>query len=256
MGLMRTLALLLACAVPAAGAAHNWEARVQSVLPAGWELPEGIQPVIGQPVHRLAPARLLNADTDTVALGPVLERHLARTSSFASAGGRTQVSGTLDLAGDGFLAVTPPGGAARFYKIQRGMSGSWRHGGKTYSVSLSVSIFRPRLNNYIVIRDDSGATVWELQIRELFRRTYAAGEPVVLAGRAYRLFYSRLPDGSGREGLCFIYEDTSTGTREYRFYLIPVEQVLGAAPTSYRMFGGDQVFLRVSPDRSTLHIGR
>lgn len=229
---------------------------MRSVLPAGWELPEGVQPIVGQPVYRAAQPRLRQADTATVALRPLFERHLSRTAGFASPGGRTNVSGTLDLAGDGFLAVTPPGGPARFFKIERNMSGSWRHGAKTYSVSLSVSIFRPRLNNVIVIRDEAGATVWELQIRELFRRTYAAGEPVVLGGRPYRLFYARQPDGSGREGLCFIYEDTSTGTREYRFYLIAVAQILGATPTSYRMFGGEQVYLRVSSDRSTLHIGR
>ncbi|MDX6769120.1 MAG: hypothetical protein SF051_06280 [Elusimicrobiota bacterium] len=253
---MRTLALFLACAAPARASGPSWEARVRAALPAGLELPAPPVTALGQAVLRPLPPRLRVADTASVDLRPVFERHLARTSSYRSGSGRVAVSGTLDLNGDGYLAVTVPGEPARFFKIQRGMSGRWRHGTLGYSVSLSVSIFRPRLNNYIVIKDDDGATVWEMQIRELFRQTYAAGEPVVLAGRPYRLFYSRQPDGSGREGLCFIYEDTSSGAREYSFYLIPVEQVLGAAPTSYRMFGGDQVRLRVTPDRATLEIGR
>lgn len=256
MGAMRTLALCLACAVPAAAEAPVWRARVAAVLPAGLELPDAPPTVLGAPVFQLVQARLGAPDTASVALPSVFERHLTRTSGFNSPSGWTHLSGTLDLAGDGFLAVTPPGGTTRFFKIERNMSGSWSSGGRRYSVALSVNIFRARLSNYIVVTDDAGRTVWEQQIRELFRLTYAAGEPVVLAGRPYRLFYSSLPDGSGRRGLCFIYEDNSSGTREYRFYLIPLEQVMGASPTSYSMFGGDRVRLQVTPDRAILSISR
>lgn len=192
-------------------------------------------------------------DSQTVALAPLLDRHLATTDSFQGAGGRTMVSGTLDLAGDGYLAVTPPGGAARFVKIERGMSGSWVDGVHSYRVSLSVSIFRPRLANFIQIRDAStGQLVWEKRILELFRLTYRAGEPVNLAGRPYRLFYSARPD----LGLCFIYDDVVDGTHDYKFYMVPVSQLRGAAPVSYRMFGGDVVRLQASADLSTLQISR
>jgi hypothetical protein len=253
---MRTLALAAALAVPSAAApsaSPSWESRVRSMLPAGWELPDAPAPVAGRPLPRLAG---LTADTESVELAPLFERHLTRTQGYFAGALHVDVAGTLDLAGDGYLAVTPRGQATRFIKIQRGMSGSWQAGGQRYSVSLSVNIFRPRLNNYILIKDAGGRTVWESQIRELFRSTYAAGEPVVVGGRPYRLFYSRQPDGSARRGLCFIYEDHSTGTREYRFYLIPVDQLQSGSPSSYTLHGGDRIRLQLAPDGSTLHISR
>jgi hypothetical protein len=98
------------------------------------------------------------------------------TDFFSGPGGITLLSGTLDLAGDGYLAVTPPGGASRFVKIERGMSGAWSDGARGYRVSLSVSIFRPRLANFIQIRDTAtGQIVWEKRILDLFRVTYRAG---------------------------------------------------------------------------------
>ncbi|UPT75241.1 MAG: hypothetical protein M0D55_05935 [Elusimicrobiota bacterium] len=88
------------------------------------------------------------------------------------------------------------------------MSGSWSDGVHSYKASLSVSVFRPRLANFIQIRNSAtGQLVWEKRISELFRLAYRAGEPVTLAGRPYRLFYSEKPT----LGLCFIYDDTSAG---------------------------------------------
>jgi hypothetical protein len=94
--------------------------------------------------------------------------------------------------------------------------------------------------------------VWEKRISDLFRVTYRAGEPVNLAGRPYRLFYSQKPT----LGLCFIYDDTSAGGHDFKFYMVPLEQLQGAAPSTYRMFGGDVVKLQVSSDLSTLQITR
>lgn len=250
---MRTAILLSALMAARASAAPDPAALVRSALPPGFAPVSFDRPVlVPEPVPVLM--RLLSeADTQTVALAPLLDRHLAATDSFAGAGGRTMVAGTLDLAGDGFLAVTPPGGATRFIKIERGMSGSWSDGVHGYRVSLSVNIFRPRLANYIVIKDaDTGATVWEKRILELFRLTYRAGEPVNLAGRPYRLFFSARPD----LGLCFIYDDASEGGHEYKFYMVPVSQIQGALPASYKMYGGDVVRLHASPDLATLSITR
>ena len=190
-------------------------------------------------------------DTDTVVLPSLLERHLSTTDAFQGAAGMTLIAGTLDVNGDGYLVATPPGGVPHFTKIERGMSGSWSDGVRTYRVSLSVNIFRPRLANYIVITESgTGRVVWEKRISELFRLAYKAGEPVILAGRPYRLFYSKEPTN----GLCFIYDDTSAGRHDFKFYMVPLNQVLGAAPTSYKMYGGDIIGLRVSPDLSTLEI--
>ena len=223
------------------------------VLPPGIDIPAPPLPVAGRPV---GPLILPAADTLTVELTPLLERHLTRTDRFVVSGEETFVSGTLDLAGDGYLAVTPPGGAPKLIKISRGMSGWWASGGRYYSASLSVNIFRARLNNVIVIRDDRDRVVWQKTIRELFRLTYASGEPVTLAGRPYRLFYANQPGGSGRQGLCFIYDENRGGTHEYHFFLVPREQIESPFPTSYRMYGGDHIRLRLDPDGPRLHIAR
>ncbi len=250
---MRTAILLSALVSARAYAAPDPAALIRSAMPAGFaaaalEVPSFI-PV---PVPVLVRAQF-EGDTQTVALPPLLDRHLSQTDSFAGAAGATMVSGTLDLAGDGYLAVTPPGGAPRFIKIERGMSGSWNDGVSSYRVNLSVNIFRPRLANFIQIRDTTnGQIVWEKRISELFRLTYRAGEPVNLAGRPYRLFYSQKPT----LGLCFIYDDTSAGGHDFKFYMVPLQQLQGAAPVSYRMFGGDIVKLQISSDLSNLHITR
>ena len=250
---MRTAILLAALLSARAYAAPDPAALMRSALPPGFA-----PAAIGEPVFIPVPVPVLmraqlEGDTQTVALAPLLDRHLSIVDSFLGAGGETLIAGTLDLSGDGYLAVTPPGGERRFIKIERGMSGTWNDGVHSYRVNLSVNIFRPRLANYIQIRDAStGQIVWENRILELFRHTYRAGEPVNLAGRPYRLFYSQKPT----LGLCFIYDDTSEGGHDYKFYMVPVGQITGAAPVSYRMFGGDVVRLHASPDLTTLHIAR
>ena len=159
----------------------------------------------------------------------------------------------MDVNGGGYLVVTPPGGAARLIKIERGIVDSWNDGVHVYQVSLLVSIFRPRVANFISIRDmTTGGVIWEKRINEFFRLTYEAGEPVNLAGRAYRLYYFARPS----LGLCFMYDDTSAGGHNYKFYMVPLEQIQGAAPTSHKIYGADIVKLLVSPDLATLHIIR
>lgn len=249
---MRPAVLLPLILIARAHAAPDPLALVRSALPPGFA-PSSLESPVWIPMPEPVLIRLqFAADTQTVALGPLLDRHLSTTDSFPGAAGRTLLGGTLDGSGDGYLAVTPPGGAPRFFKIERGMSGGWHDGVRGYKVSLSVNIFRPRLANYLVIRDSGGALVWEKRINELFRLTYRAGEPVNLAGRPYRLFYSRKPT----HGLCFIYDDTSAGGHEYKFYMVPLEQIRGAVPTSYKMYGGDTVRLRATPDLSALEISR
>lgn len=250
---MRVAILLSVLLGARAYAAPDPAALMRSALPPGFA-----PAAMGEPVFVPIPAPVLmraqfEGDTQSVALAPLLDRHLATTDSFSGAGGATLVSGTLDLSGEGYLAVTPPGSAARFVKIERGMSGAWSDGVHAYRVNLSVNIFRPRLANFIQVRDTTtGQIVWEKRILELFRLTYKAGEPVNLAGRPYRLFYSQKPT----LGLCFIYDDASSGTHDYKFYMVPLDQIRGSAPVSYRMFGGDVVKLQASPDLSSLQITR
>lgn len=244
---MKTAILLSALAV-SAHAAPDPAALMRSALPPDFGAFE--------PVFVPAPSPVLMRfaeDTQTVSLARLLDRHLTTTDSFNGAGGATMISGTLDLAGEGYLAITPPGGVARFVKLERGMSASFVDGVHSYRVTLSVNIFRPRLANFIVIRNTTtGQVVWEKRILELFRLTYRAGEPVNLAGRPYRLFYSAKPN----LGLCFIYDDVVDGAHDYKFYMVPLAQIRGAAPASYRMYGGDLVKLHASADLSTLQITR
>lgn len=200
----------------------------------------------------MSQGRVRAQDTTSVDLMPLLERHLTTTDAYSGAGGITYVAGTLDVNGDGFLAVTPQGKTTTFVKIERRMGGSWSDGVHSYRVSLNVSIFRARLDNIIEIRDqDTGNMVWAKRINDLFRAAYKAGEPVVIAGRPYRLFFSQSPS----YGLCFIYDDTSNGGHDWKFYMVPMSQVVGNA-SSYRMYGGDAVRLRVTPDLKTLEISR
>jgi hypothetical protein len=251
---MRTAIMLSALLGARAYAAPDPAALMRSALPPGFAPAAAIEAPVFVPVPVPVLMRFQSAgDAQTVALAPLLDRHLSTTDSFSGAGGVTLIGGTLDLAGDGFLAVTPPGAAARFIKIERGMSGGWNDGVHAYRVNLSVSIFRPRLANFIQIKDVStGQVIWEKRINELFRLTYKAGEPVNLAGRPYRLFYSARPT----LGLCFIYDDTSGGGHDFKFYMVPLEQIQGAAPTSYKMYGGEVVKLQVSPDLAALQITR
>jgi len=250
---MKAAVLLAALLGTRAHAAPDPAALMRLALPPGFAPAAlGDTAVIPVPVPVLMPVQP-DAGSQIVSLPALLDRHLSTADSFAGAGGRTLVGGTLDGAGDGYLAVTPPGGAPRFFKLERGMTGTWSDGVHAYRVSLAVNIFRPRLANFIQIRNTTtGLLVWEKRINELFRVAYKAGEPVNLAGRPYRLFYSARPT----LGLCFIYDDTSTGGHEFKFYMVPLEQVRGTGFVSYKMFGGDIVRLRVSPDLSTLQITR
>jgi hypothetical protein len=250
---MKAAIMLAALLGTRAHAAPDPAALMRLALPPGFAPAAFPEPaLIPEPVAVMMMSQA-DGDAQTVSLPALLDRHLSTADSFAGAGGRTLVGGTLDGSGDGYLAVTPPGGVPRFIKLERGMSGSWNDGVHAYRVSLAVNIFRPRLANIIQIRDTTtGQVIWEKRINELFRVAYRAGEPVNLAGRPYRLFYSARPS----LGLCFIYDDTSGGGHDFKFYMVPLEQIRGSVPVSYKMFGGDIVRLRVSPDLSTLQITR
>jgi len=266
---VRIALLLSALLAIRAAAAPDAAVLIRSALPPGFAPVAAFDEPVFVPMPVPVPVALQwrgsSADTTEVALPPLLERHLSTTDSFQGAAGRTMLGGTLDFKTDGYLAVTPPNaGTTYFFKIERGMSGSWHDGVRGYKVSLSVSIFRPRLANWIQIRESgTERVVWERRISDLFRLTYAAGEPVTVAGRPYRLFYSRAPDLSRRPatpsstlGLCFIYDDTSAGGHDYKYYMVPIVQITGAAPTSYKLYGGAPVRLRAEPDLSVLRFSR
>jgi len=231
----------------------------------------GFSPIAGHyvpPAQPPAPpAALVYAsgaqDDARVDLAGLLDRHLTAADSFDDGIGRTFVSGTLDLAGDGWMAVTPPGQTPLLVKIERGMSAQWAAGGRGYSLDLDASIFRARLNNILEIKDGSGRTVWRRRIIELFQKTFEAGRPVVIGGRSYRLFVARMPDGqrparpSSRLGLCLIYDQLDGWGRhdQYDFYRFPLEAMTGRR-LDVALYGGDRASLEVSPDLSALTISR
>ena len=205
-------------------------------------------------------------DTTSVQLAPLIDRHWRASESFNDREGITFLAGTLDLANDGYLSVITPCGHTMFVKIERGMSGRWTCRTRSYEVKLDVSIFRSRYSNVIQIRDSSTKLmVWERKINELFRATYAAGEPVVLAGRPYSMFYSHLPDpafrpavASSRLGFAFIFEESIDGGRdvEYKRYLVAADLVQEPAPVPFRLYAGDLVKFQASQDLSVLYISR
>lgn len=248
------IAIMLAVLLGArAHAALDSAVLMRSALQAGFA-PAALEAPVSVPVPMPVQVNYyFEGDVQTVALAPLLDRHLSRTDAYMGAGGVTLVSGTLDLSGRGYLAVTPPGGEVRFIRIEVGMTGKWNDGVHEYEADLAVHIFRPRSASVIRIREtETRRVLWEKSVGELFRLTYNAGERVSIGGRPYRLFYSARPTW----GLCFIYDDTSAGWHDHKFYMVPLERIQDGAFVPYVMFGGDVVKLRLSPDRSTLQILR
>ncbi|MBI3563658.1 MAG: hypothetical protein HY079_00520 [Elusimicrobia bacterium] len=261
--MIRAFALLAALSVarPASSAPVPPDAaRLAAALrAAGFELPPGADALVPAPppAPPAAPGAARRVD-----MAGLLDRHWSTTDAFDDAAGRTLVAGTLDLAGDGWLVATPSGGSPVLVRIGAGMRGEWRAGGRTYRVTLDVNIFRARLNNVIVVRDlATGDEVYRRRIIDLFRATYAAGLPVTLAGRDYRLFLAHMPDASRDPavpsdalGLCLIYDvkDPSGRHVRYDFYRFPAESL--KVPTSLSLFGGDRVLVRASADLGSLDI--
>jgi|GEM_PF-1858846 len=230
----------------------------------GFAVPAGDRVVNPPPTPSAAVARVAPPPDDAVvSLSGLLDRHWTTVDSFSDPAGETYVSGTLDLNGDGWLVVAPPGAAPLMIKIERGMSGAWAAGGRRYAADLNVNIFRARLNNVLEIKDGSGATVWNRRIVDLFQRTYDAGRAVVIGGRPYRLFLSHLPGGgkpaaaSSAVGLCLIYDQLDSSGRhdQYDFYRFDFSALVGKS-LPVRLYGGDLATLSASSDGESLTISR
>lgn len=199
----------------------------------------------------------------TVSLPDKLNRHWTASDAFGEGVDKTYLSGHIDLNGDGYLAVLGAGWTEpRFIKIERGMSGSWVVHRSTYSVSLSVSIFRAKLNNFIVISKAGAGKAYEMRIAELFAATYKAGTDIAVGGHAYRLFYSGNIDGSrtppaldaGTPVLCFIHDEVDGTAHDYKFFLIPIRDVAGRGGVVYEFFRNQKLTLTVPQDLSSLEI--
>lgn len=209
-----------------------------------------------------APVRGREPQTVSIDLAPLLDRHFKIVDSFGEGAGKVYLSAQLDLKGDGYLAVTSEAAAGpTLFKLERGMSGQWSVDGRTYAANLSVSVFRKRLNNYIVVKDRAtGKTRYDRRIIDLLQSTYGAGEHVAIGDKSYRLFYSHSVDPATRTldpaqtGLCLIYDQVGEGgDHNYKFYLIPAADVTGAAPVAYEL-EGQTAFLRLDPVSSLLEI--
>lgn len=252
----RMLAATLSLALVGTGAhaAPNAEALFRAALPPGMAMPE-FELVRRVPVPRPVPTEEALPDTPFVLLPPLRDRHVYTTTSFSGAAGMTLIAGTMDIDGEGYLAVTPPGGTEAFYfKLEQRMAGVWSDGEHEYRAVIKASLFRPRMANFIEIKDTTtGKVVWKRTIYELMRMSFMAGEPVVLAGRPYRMFYSSRPS----VGLCFIYDEGKPETYDdLTSFRLPVEQARGAAPLSVKMYGGDVVKVRVVSDLSAVEFSR
>ncbi len=223
--------------------------------------------VNGWVVPRVLPMPYLAAPgkSATVSLAPILNKHWLTTTSFTHKGTKVYLAGQLDLAGDGYVAVSASTATVLplLFKIERGMTGRFKVNNIAFSVSLSVSIFRPRLDNRIVIREEkSQAVVYDRSIGDFFNDTYWAGQDVLIGSYHYRLFYTYLVDPAKSAfdktsyGFCLVYDDTSYGDHEYYFYMIAQSDIDGPAPVSYELFGGQRVNLRVDTGKSVLELTR
>ncbi len=199
-----------------------------------------------------------------VSLPPLLNTHWTSSDAFGVGADRTYLSGHIDLEGTGYMSVLGEGWSEpRFFKIERGMSGRWVIGRSSYSVSLSVSIFRAKLDNYIVVSKDGAGKAYELRISELFAATYKAGTDVAVGGESYRLFYSSNieTEKTGRPAadrensvLCFIHDEVDGNSHDYKFFLIPFRDVAGKGPVVYKFFNKQKLSLTVPADGSSLEI--
>jgi hypothetical protein len=233
----------------------------------GFAVPEGGRLSVAAPPTPVAvpvAGSVTPPDDASVALTGLLDRHLTTADGFDDAAGRTFLAVTLDFTGDGWLAVTPPGRATMYVKIERGMSATWSARGRSYSLDLNVNIFRPKLNNIFEIKS-SGATIWRRRIIDILQKTFEAARPVVIGGRAYRLFLARMPDrasrpavASDKRGVCLIYDQLDGAGRhdQYDPYGFPLESLERGAPLAVQLYGGDRAFLHVSSDGSELTISR
>ncbi len=200
----------------------------------------------------------------TVPLTDILNKHWTASDAFGVGVDKTYLSGHIDLEGDGYMSVLGEGWTEpRFFKIERGMSGRWVVHRSSYSVSLSVSIFRAKLNNYIVVSKDGAGKAYELRIAELFSATYKAGTDISMGGESYRLFYSSnieskktgLPAADPENPvLCFIHDEVDGDSHDYKFFLIPLKDLAGKGPVVYKFFNNQKLSLTVPPDASSLEI--
>lgn len=244
---MKALALAL-LALPAGAVASSWEARAHDVF-AELRLPEAVRSISGR---RPAAPRAAQA-SGSVALAPLLDRHLHHTEQLSLPGGGVlKLAGTLGLSTDGdedaYFSVITPGGQRHNYLLNARTGGRFTVNGRAYEVDLEINIFRDKHDNVLVIKDASGRAIWRRTIRQLFRASYLAGRQLHLHGREYRLFYTH--DIRTRAPiLCFVHDTP----RKYHFFIFPVTAMQRAA-TSYTLYNGEQIRLQVSPDRSTLLI--
>lgn len=270
------LASVLAASVLSAAAAEPSPfERAASLLPPGMDLPEAPEAAAGTAVssgfsiERAVPFQSALPAQEPAPVKVDIKSILNRTWTNADAMGegpdKVFLSGQIDLDGNPYLSVFAPSWPSpRFFPIKRGMAGSWTLNKADYSVSLNVSIFRKRLNNYIVIDKSGSGKVLEIRIGELFLATDKAGQDVSLGGQAYRIFYTNNVDTSkdpmvadpDNYGFCFVHDAGSGGEHDFKFYLIARKDIVGKGPVSYKMFD-DRVFkFRVTDDLSTLEISQ
>lgn len=208
------------------------------------------------------PTPPLGVPDETVALQDIFNKNW-HADSYQTDDGPVVFGTQFDSEGDAYLSVLAPHAmVATFYKYEGGMRGSWEAGGTLYDLSLDVSIFRSRTNNYVVVRRRSdGRVVFKRRIREILLKTFPLGKPVNIDGREYRVFFGNgvIPGNPARTdtnslSLCLVTNIGDGDSPDFQNYMIPFRDLEGGAVVSYRLYDGVRVRLRVSPDRAELEI--
>jgi len=263
-------AFLAAVLALPAGAAMRSSPSMLNAAAGFVELPrvdENGVPEIGVSGAIVVEPRELRGDapppTALLDLGKLFSRQWKTADSFEGPEGKTYLSATFDLDDDMFLSVIPPGWKEPlYYRFEYGMSGAWRSGGEIYRVKLEVNIFRERTRNWIIItRDGQEEPVYKRRIQELGASAYAQGDKVVLAGRAYRVFFDYNPKGDSparidptKFGVVFVHDADSGEGYDFHHYAVDYNALKDGKVHGYRMHDEQKVGLRVPPNTTDLEV--
>ncbi|MBI5596599.1 MAG: hypothetical protein HY928_10965 [Elusimicrobia bacterium] len=258
-----TLNALLFLLVSAPASAAAGFIPTQANFSADWFSPPYIRAdFLGDSLQVVRPAGPTTEPSRVVALGDVFNKNW-KADSFQTPDGPVSLGTHFDLRGNAFLSVVMPHAMmATLYKYELGMTGSWQAGGETYDLTLEVSIFRSRTNNYVTVKKRSdGRTVYRKRIREVLLKTFPRGEKVMVRGREYRLFFSHgvlggspaRPDPN-TYAVVLVTNIGDDSDSDYRSYILPYRDLEDGALVTYQLYEGYRVRLRALKDTAELEI--
>jgi hypothetical protein len=206
MRLFATGGALLAAVLLAPALARASEAEFGGPLPE-FEF-AAFRPLAAPPppgIPFLTPEEGLGAPAAVVALAPLLGDLRTTRAAFRAGGATVRVYGERSRnKGNWFIVFAADGGDAQFRDgrkmIHWAMLKRTVHfsiGGKSFSSYIQGNISNRMQSRLVVSADDRSQPDSSWSIQEITDDGFAAGAPVALGGREYRLFYARDFDENG-----------------------------------------------------------